>query len=207
MSLIALQSKLGLKPDGVFGPVTLLAAQKYFRLSDPRAAHFFGQTSHETAEFKYFTENLNYSVSGLTTVFKKYFPTAASAKPYANKPERIANKVYANRMGNGPESSGDGWKYRGRGALQLTGKSNYQEFSSYMKNPAIMSNPDLVSTMYSFESALFFFDKNDIWEICDRGITRETILEVTKKINGGTNGLEDRSKKTRDYFEILYANR
>jgi putative chitinase len=106
-------------------------------------------------------------------------------------------------MGNGASTSGDGWKFRGRGALQLTGKENYKAFSDYLKKPEIMTNPDLVATTYSFESALFFFDKNKLWSICDQGITDAAITSISKRINGGTHGLEDRLNKTKKYYEYV----
>jgi putative chitinase len=106
-------------------------------------------------------------------------------------------------MGNGNESSGDGWKYRGRGALQLTGKSNYKAFSDYLKKPEVMDNPDLVSTDYAFESAMYFFDKNKLWSICDQGVSDSSILSLTKRINGGTNGLDHRNALTKKYYEWL----
>jgi putative chitinase len=171
-------------------------------MTPERAAHFFAQTFHETGGYKAFSENLNYSSSGLQKTFGKYFPGLLEEQ-YAKKPEKIANRVYANRMGNGDELSGDGWKYRGRGALQLTGKSNYKSFSDYLKNPLIMEQPDLVATDYAFESALFFFDKNKLWSICDKGVTKETILSLTKKINGGTNGLAEREEKTFKFYSWL----
>lgn len=198
-ALIELQKKAGVTADGVFGPNTYKAARKYLGLTDLRATHFFAQTGHETGEFKVYTENLNYSAKGLRTTFGKYFPTDALANQYARKPEQIANRVYANRMGNGPESSGDGWKYRGRGALQLTGKSNYQAFADYMKRPDIMTNPDIVATELAFESAMFFFERNKLWSICDKGTGDAAITELSKRINGGTNGLNDRIAKTRKY--------
>jgi putative chitinase len=122
---------------------------------------------------------------------------------YARQPEKIANRVYASRMGNGNEASGDGWKYRGRGALQLTGKSNYEAFAKYLSKPEIVTNPDLVATTYAFESAMFFFDKNKLWDICDKGVSKETILALTKRINGGTHGLADREEKTFKYYGFV----
>lgn len=203
MSIKKLQEKIGVTADGVFGPGTLKAAVKFFKLTPAQGAHFFGQTGHETGGFKLFTENLNYSADGLVKTFKKYFPTIAEAKPYERNPERIANRVYANRMGNGNEASGDGWKYRGRGALQLTGKDNYKLFAQFVKRPEIMDNPDLVATDYAFESALFFFNNNKLWAICDKGVTADSILALTKRINGGTNGLDHRTELTRKYFAAL----
>jgi putative chitinase len=205
MSLAALQKKIGVTADGAWGPGTLRAAAAYYKLSPTRAAHFFGQTAHETGGFKAFTENLNYGAKGLRGIFGKYFPTDSIALQYERKPERIANRVYASRMGNGPEASGDGWKYRGRGALQLTGKDNYLAFSKYCNRPDVMTNPDLVATELAFESAMFFFERNKLWSICDQGVNDATILSVSKKVNGGTHGLEDRKTKTKTYFAQLSA--
>jgi putative chitinase len=199
MSLIDLQKKIGVTADGSFGPGTMKAAAAYFKMNSNRAAHFFAQTAHETGDFKAFAENLNYSAKGLAATFKKYFPSEASAASYERKPEKIANKVYASRMGNGPEASGDGWKYRGRGALQLTGKSNYQAFADHINRPDVMTNPDLVAGELAFESAIFFFDKNHLWAICDHGTDDATITTVSKKINGGTLGLDDRIAKTHKF--------
>lgn len=203
MSLKSLQAKIGIVADGAFGPGTFKAAAGYYKLNRNRAAHFFAQTAHESGNFKAFSENLNYSAQGLRGIFGKYFPTQAMADAYARKPEKIANRVYANRMGNGDEASGDGWKYRGRGALQLTGKSNYQAFSDYVNRPDVMTNPDLVSGELCFESALWFFDRNKLWSICDQGITDAAILALTKRINGGTHGLDDRKMKTKKYATWL----
>ena len=202
MSLKNLQSKIGVTADGAFGPGTLKAAMAYYKMTPERAAHFFAQTAHETGGFKAFSENLNYSADGLQKIFGKYFPGVLE-ESYARNPEKIANRVYADRMGNGSESSGDGWKYRGRGALQLTGKSNYKAFSDYLKNPLIMEQPDLVAGELSFESAMFFFDKNKLWEICDKGVNKDTILALTKRINGGTHGLADREEKTIKFYGWL----
>lgn len=202
MSLKSLQTKIGVKPDDDFGPTTMKKAMEFYKLTPIRAAHFFGQTSHETGEFKIFTENLNYSAEGLQKIFGKYFPGDLE-KYYAKNPQKIANRVYASRMGNGDEKSGDGWKYRGRGALQLTGKDNYKAFADYLKRPEILDNPDLVSTQFAFESAMFFFDKNKLWSICDKGINDNTILTLTQRINGGTNGLQHRSNLTKKYYEFV----
>lgn len=202
MSLKSLQEKIGVTADGTFGPGTMKKAMEFYKLTPIRAAHFFAQTAHETGGFKAFAENLNYSAEGLKNTFKKYFPGNLN-ELYTRNPEKIANRVYASRMGNGDEKSGDGYKFRGRGALQLTGKENYKVFSDYLKKPEIMTNPDLVATTYSFESAMFFFDKNKLWSICDQGITDAAILSLTKRINGGTHGLADRSEKTKKYYEYV----
>ena len=203
MSIKSLQTKIGVTSDGAFGPGTLKAAMTYYKMTPVRAAHFFGQTAHETGVFKAFSENLFYSASGLVAVFPKYFKSLDEAKPFEKNPEKIANRVYANRMGNGDEASGTGYAFRGRGALQLTGKSNYEAFSAFLKKPEIMTNPDLVATDYAFESALYFFDKNKLWDICDKGVNDDAILALTKRINGGTNGLDHRKELTKKYYEWL----
>ena len=202
MSLKSLQEKIGVTADGAFGPGTMKKAMEFYKLTPVRAAHFFAQTAHETGGFKAFSENLNYSADGLQKIFGKYFPGTLE-ESYAKNPQKIANRVYASRMGNGDEASGDGFKFRGRGALQLTGKDNYAAFAKYLNKPEIMTNPDLVATTYSFESAMFFFDKNKLWSICDQGINDAAILALTKRINGGTHGLEDRNAKTKKYYEYV----
>ena len=202
MSLKSLQAKIGVTADGAFGPGTMKKAMEFYKLTPVRAAHFFAQTAHETGGFKAFSENLNYSAQGLQGIFGKYFPGNLE-ESYARNPEKIANRVYASRMGNGDEKSGDGWKFRGRGALQLTGKDNYAAFAKYLQKPEIMTTPDLVATEYAFESAMFFFDKNKLWSICDQGVNDAAILALTKRINGGTHGLADRSEKTKKYFQLV----
>jgi putative chitinase len=202
VSIKNLQQKCGIEADGVWGKNTLKAAAKFYKLTPERAAHFFGQCAHETGNFKIFAENLNYGADGLLNTFGKYFNKEQAIK-YQRNPEKIANRVYANRMGNGDEASGHGWKYRGRGAIQLTGKDNYQAFSDAVNNAVIMDNPDLVASNYAFESAMFFFNRNKLWALCDHGVTDAVILAVTKKVNGGTHGLQDRTQKTKLYYSWL----
>lgn len=202
MSLKKLQEKIGVKADGVFGPGTLKAAAAYYKMTPERAAHFFGQTAHETGNYAIFSENLNYSTDGLKKIFGKYFPDNL-AESYARQPEKIASRVYANRMGNGSETTKEGFLFRGRGALQTTGKDNYKQLSEYLKKPEIMTNPDLVATDFSFESAIFFFDKNKLWDIADKGVNTDTILSITKRVNGGTHGLDDRTVKTNQFYAWL----
>ena len=202
MSLIKLQEKIGVKPDGSFGPATLKAAMAYFKMTPERAAHFFGQTAHETGGYVAFSENLNYSAKGLVGTFGKYF-NATTAEQYARQPVKIASKVYGDRMGNGNEASQEGWLFRGRGALQTTCKGNYKAFSEHLGKPEILTNPDLVANEFSFESAIFFFDKNKLWSIADKGVNDAAILAITKKINGGTNGLDDRNSLTKRYYSWL----
>ncbi len=175
-----------------------------FGITTPlRLAHFLAQCGHESGGFQKFSENLNYGAKGLLGIFSKYFKTIEKAKAYERKPEKIANLVYANRMGNGDEASGDGWKHRGRGALQTTGKSNYQDFAKFMNMPEILTNPDLVATKYPLASAAFFFKKNNLWAICDKGSSEEVVTLVTKKVNGGTIGLPDRKKHFKEYYNLL----
>ena len=201
MSLKNLQTKIGVGADGAFGPGTLKAAMAYYKMTPERAAHFFAQTAHETGGFKAFSENLNYSAQGLQGTFGKYFPGTLE-ESYARNPEKIANRVYADRMGNGAEASGDGWKYRGRGALQLTGKSNYTNFTKFIGEDCV-ANPDLVATKYPLASAAFFFDSNKLWSICDKGADDATVTAVTKRVNGGTIGLPDRIKHFNEYYNLL----
>jgi putative chitinase len=205
MSMVELQKKIGVTADGAFGPGTLKAAAAFYKLSPDRAAHFFAQTAHESGGFKAFSENLNYGAKGLRGIFGKYFQTDAIAKAYERQPQRIANRAYANRMGNGDEASGEGWLFRGRGSLQLTGKFNFKAFSDYIGRPDVMTNPDIVATELAFESALWFFDKNKLWSICDKGINEAAIRELSSRINGSKNphGLDDRRMKTKKYAAWL----
>ena len=203
MSLVNLQQKIGVTADGAFGPGTLKAAAAHYKLNKNRAAHFFAQCAHESGNWRATSENLNYGAKGLRGIFGKYFPTDALAKAYERQPAKIANRVYANRMGNGPESSGMGFKFRGRGFLQLTGHDNFKAFADYINRPDVMDNPDLVAGELAIESALWFFDRNKLWGICDQGINDAAILQLTKRINGGTHGLDDRKLKTKKYATWL----
>ena len=174
-----------------------------FELNTPlRLAHFLAQAGHESGGFKAVTENLNYSAKGLNGIFKKYFPTLEAAAPYERKPEKIANRVYGNRMGNGAEASGDGFKFRGRGYIQLTGKDNYSAFDKVVEDD-ILANPDLVATKYPLLSAAWFFHKNGLHKLADQGATTEVVTKVTKRVNGGTIGLADRLKHFNEYYKLL----
>ena len=200
MSLKALQERAGVDPDGAFGPNTFKAAGKALGITNhERAVHFFAQCAHESAMFRVFEENLNYSDKGLMTTFKRHFDSWEEAKEYARKPEKIANRVYRSRMGNGDEASGDGWRFRGRGAIQLTGKYNYEEFRDYMDVPDLLDCLDDVSSALAFDSAMFFFTKNNLWEICDKGLGIDVVRELTRAINGGTNGLDHRLELTNEF--------
>ena len=167
-----------------------------------RLAHFLAQCGHESGGFKAVQENLNYGAKGLLSIFKKYFKTIAQATAYERKPEKIANLVYANRMGNGNEASGEGFKFRGRGFIQLTGKENYKSFDATVPED-IIAQPELVATKYPLASAAFFFKKNNLWSICDKGNSPEVVTLVTKRVNGGTIGLADRQKHFKEYYNLL----
>jgi len=179
-----------------------LVTEKFGITTPLRMAHFLAQCSHESMNFTAIRENLNYSAKALMGTFKKYFPTLELALQYERKPEKIGNKVYANRMGNGDEASGDGFNYRGRGYIQLTGKSNYQSFSDFIGEDCV-ANADLIATKYPLASAAFFFNNNNLWTICDKGDTSDVVLAVTKRVNGGTNGLADRQSNFDLYNSLL----
>lgn len=174
-----------------------------FGITNPlRLSHFLAQCAHESGNFKLVKENLNYSAEGLLKVFPKYFKDLKTAQAYARQPEKIANRVYASRMGNGDEASGDGWKYAGKGYIQLTGKDNYKQFSDFIGEDCV-ANPDLVATKYPLSSAAFFFQKNKLWDICDKGDTADIVTLVTKRVNGGTHGLDDRLAKFSKFNGLL----
>lgn len=188
-------------PDGVIAQIP--DTMQKFELNTPlRLAHFLAQTGHESGGFKATTENLNYGAKGLLGIFKKYFPTEAKAKEYERKPEKIANLVYGGRMGNGPEASGEGFKFRGRGYIQLTGKDNYKAFDAVVPED-ILANPDLVASKYPLLSAAWFFHKNGLHKIADKGATDAVVTEVTKRVNGGTIGLADRIRHFKEYHNLL----
>jgi putative chitinase len=188
-------------PDSVLAQIPDTSDK--FELNTPlRLAHFLAQAGHESAGFKAVNENLNYGAKGLLAIFKKYFPTPQKASLYERKPEKIANLVYGGRMGNGPEATGEGYKFRGRGYIQLTGKDNYKAFDAVV-DESIIENPDLVSTKYPLMSAAWFFHKNGLHKISDEGDTDEVITKVTKRVNGGTIGLPDRIKHFKEYYNLL----
>ncbi len=197
---LKLENLKGHIPDAVIAQIPE-TAQK-FNITNPlRLAHFLAQCGHESAGFKAIQENLNYSADGLKKIFPKYFP-GNLAEGYARNPEKIASKVYGGRMGNGDETTKEGFKFRGRGYIQLTGKDNYTRFGKFIGEDTV-ANPDLVATKYPLASAAFFFDSNKLWEICDRGADDATVTAVTKRVNGGTIGLADRIKHFKEYFALL----
>ena len=188
-------------PDSVLSEIPSVM-DKFGIKTELRLAHFLAQCAHESGNFTVLKENLNYSAEGLTKVFPKYFPTIESTNGYAKNPEKIANKVYGGRMGNGNESSGDGYKYSGRGAIQLTGKQNYTLFDDFVPE-AIIETPSLVATKYPLLSAAWFWSRNGLNAIADLGATDDVITKITKKVNGGTHGLEDRIAKFKKFYPIL----
>ena len=208
-AVVAVANSTGLKleklkghiPDSVIAMIPDTAAK--FQINTPlRLAHFLAQCGHESGGFKATQENLNYSAKGLNGIFKKYFPTEAAAAAYARQPQKIASKVYANRMGNGTEASGEGYKFRGRGFIQLTGKENYTAFVKSIGED-IPNNPDLVSSKYALLSAAWFFSKNNLHKMADGGATDAVVTSVTKRVNGGTIGLADRIKHFKEYYHLL----
>ena len=166
-----------------------------------RLSHFLAQCAQESGSFKAVSENLNYSVSGLKKTFPRYFKDR-DPKAYSKAPQALANYVYSNRLGNGSEASGDGWRYRGRGYIQLTGKSNYKAFDAFVDDD-ILVNPDLVATKYPLLSAAWFWSVNKINNLADAGIDVDVITRVTKKVNGGHKGLHERIMFTHRYYAEL----
>ena len=198
MDLSKLKGKV---PDTVIAQLPETIAK--FELNTPnRLAHFLAQAAHESGSFKAVSENLNYGAKGLRGIFGKYFPTDALAASYERKPEKIANRVYGGRMGNGPEASGEGWKFRGRGYIQLTGKDNYKLFDAVVPEN-LLENPDLVATKYPLLSAAWFFHKNGLHKIADEGATDAVVTKITKRVNGGTHGLDDRLSKFKTFSSLL----
>lgn len=201
-----LQYTIGVSPDGVFGSVTAKAFAKHFGLITVEAAHILGQCHHESNGFTRMVENLNYSAKRLREIFPKYFDDI-QAKYAAGNQLAIANKVYANRMGNGPEESGDGWKHRGKGPLQLTGKDNQRDFLA--SEGRGLEDSDMICNELAFESAVWFFKTKNILVHC-RNVSPEAILTVSRAVNIGNansqatpHGLEDRAKWTLYYFKLL----
>jgi putative chitinase len=197
-----LQEKCGVVADGAFGPNTARAIAKHYKLSPERGAHLLGQASHESGGFKLTKENLNYSAETMCKVWPSRFKSVAEAAPYARNPKALADKVYSGRMGN---AEGEGHIWIGRGFLQLTGKDNYRSFASDMRVPDVMENPSLVETDYAMETAMWFFEKNGLFAIADKGVSEDTIKQITKRVNGGYIGLDHRKKETEKIYAWLKA--
>lgn len=195
---LKLENLKGHIPDSVILQIPEVASK--FKIDTAlKLAHFLAQCGHESGGFKVVNENLNYSADGLKKIFPKYFPGNLS-ESYARNPEKIAAKVYGGRMGNGTEETKEGWKFRGRGFIQLTGKNNYTEFGKSI-NEDVLSNPDIVATKYPLLSAAWFFNKNCLHKCIDA--TDATVTSVTKCVNGGTIGLPDRLKHFKEYYKLL----
>lgn len=191
-------------PEFIKNDIDLLA--KFGIDTELELAHFLSQVHHESSGFTAKVENLNYSETLLLKIFPKYFNTN-TAKQYARKPQSIANRVYSNRMGNGEEKSGDGWKYRGRGFIQLTGKNNYTALNSYLKSIGLADNvlesPDLVETKYPLLSAAYWWMVNGLNQIADNGSGDDVVKLVTKRVNGGLNGYAHRLEMFKYYYNLL----
>jgi putative chitinase len=195
-----LQNLRGHIPDTVLAQIPKTAED--FSINNVlRLTHFLSQCAHESTGFRDVFEGLNYSEAGLKNKFSKYFRDEELAA-YARKPEKIASRAYANRNGNGDEASGDGFRFRGRGFIQLTGKDNYIKFSGFVGEDCV-ANPDLVATKYPLSSAAFYFSINRLWTICDKGDSEAVITELTQRINGGLNGLNDRIKHFKEFYHLL----
>jgi putative chitinase len=197
LNLAGLAGKI---PDAVLAQIPAAAAE-FNITSNLRLAHVLAQCALESMNFTAVVENLNYSAQRLLQVFPKYFKNV-DVNAYARNPQKIGSRVYANRMGNGDEASGDGYKFRGRGYIQLTGKNNYTSFSQFVGEDCI-ANPDQVATKYPLASAAFFFNSNNIWAICDQGSSDATVTSVTKRVNGGTHGLAERIQNFKKFFNAL----
>ncbi len=209
--ILKLEKLKGHIPDSVIAQIPSVAAA-FGIITNLRLAHFLAQCGHESGGFKLVVENLNYRLDPLVSVFKHDFDTnrdkvisvneKAKALTLIGHPDKIANFVYANQNGNGNEASGDGWRFKGRGYIQLTGRGNYKSFSKFIGEDCV-TNPDLVSTKYPLASAGFFFHSNKLWGICDKGADKATITALTKRVNGGFNGLADRISHFNEYYALL----
>lgn len=195
-----LQQKIGVTDDGIIGAKTIKAFRDKYDLSAEQAAHFFANVHHESGAFRISEENLNYtSADRIRAVWPSRFPTIESATPFVRNPQGLANKVYNGRMGNS-NGGDDGWRYRGRGALQLTGKNNYTDFAKYMNDERILTSPELVATTYYWDSALYFFDRNKVWDLA-KGLQQSHIEAVRKKINGGLIGVNEVRALIQKYYK------
>lgn len=202
-ALKLLQKTCGVTPDGAFGPNTARAIAKHYGLDAKRGAHLLGQAAHESGNFMISEENLYYRASTMCRVWPSRFKSEAEAEPYAKNPEKLANKVYSGRMGNGPESSGDGWKYAGKGFIQLTGKDNTRAFAEHIGRDSLVDDPSPIADELAMDSAIFFFEKNGLFNLADEGVTDDVIKRITKRVNGGYHGLDDRKEKTKKIYQWL----
>lgn len=202
-----LQKDLNLLSDGNIGKITFGALRMKWNLTPIQLAHFLGQCEHETGGFNIWEENLNYSSEGLLKIFPKYYPDSLLAVKHQRKPSVIANHVYGGRMGNNHPN--DGWHFKGRGAIQLTGRTNYRLFAESVNTPTIMINPDLVSYHYAFDAGVWYFNENNLFRLCT-DLSEETILKISRAVNLGNpnskgmpHGFEDRKAKTLKYAKYI----
>lgn len=200
-ALKIIQEKCGVAPDGAFGPNTARAMAKHYGLTPKRGAHLLGQAAHESGDFLLSEENLNYSAETMCRVWPSRFKTVADAEPYARNPKALADKVYGGRMGN--TEPHDGSKFAGKGFIQLTGKDNVRAFAEHIGRDSLVDDPSPIALELAMDSAIFFFEKNGLFEIADRGVDEETIKTITKRVNGGHHGLADRIVKTQKIFGWL----
>lgn len=207
-ALRLLQEKCGCTADGAFGPNTARGIAKYYELSPVRGAHLLGQVVHESGSFRYTKENLNYSVDALMKVWPSRFPDKKTAEPFARNPKALAEQVYfdENRGKNyklGNDTKEKASLYIGRGFIQLTGYNNVKAFASDMQAPDVITDPSKLEEDYAMDTAVWFFNKNNLWKICDEGVTDDVIKKITRRINGGYTGLDHRIKETKKIYAWL----
>lgn len=197
----SLQAKCCANPDGDFGPNTARAIAKHYNLNPERAAHLLGQAAHESGGFKLVRENLNYSAEVMCRVWPSRFKTVEDATPFARNPKALAENVYFGRMGNDTKEKAS--LYIGRGFLQLTGYENYKAFAHDMNSPEVLTDPSLLETELAFETAIWFFERNKLFQIADEGVNDDTIKRITKRVNGGYHGLDHRTEETNKIYSWL----
>ena len=201
-ALKILQAKCGVAADGAFGPNTARAIAKHYYLTPKRGAHLLGQAAHESGNFMVSEENLNYRASTMCRVWPSRFKSEAEARPYAMNPQKLANKVYNGRMGN-KIGSNDGWLFAGKGFIQLTGKDNVRAFAEHIGRDSLVEDPSPIATELAMDSAIFFFEKNGLFNLADEGVNDDVIKKITRRVNGGYHGLDDRIEKTRKIYGWL----
>lgn len=201
-ALKILQAKCGVTADGAFGPNTARAIADHYKLSPKRGAHLLGQAAHESGNFMISEENLNYRASTMCRVWPSRFASEAEAAPYAMNPQKLANKVYNGRMGN-KIGSNDGWLFAGKGFIQLTGKDNVRAFAEHIGRDSLVDDPSPIATELAMDSAIFFFEKNGLFDVADEGVNDDVIKKITRRVNGGYHGLDDRIEKTKKIYGWL----
>ena len=201
-ALKILQAKCGVTADGAFGPNTARAIADYYKLSPKRGAHLLGQAAHESGNFMISEENLNYRASTMCRVWPSRFASEAEAAPYAMNPQKLANKVYNGGMGNAVGSN-DGFTFAGKGFIQLTGKDNVRAFAEHIGRDSLVDDPSPIAKELAMDSAIFFFEKNGLFGVADEGVNDDVIKKITRRVNGGYHGLDDRIEKTKKIYGWL----